>query len=171
MRFKSFKVIGITILIAVLFIAYQVYREKSRPFQALPERIENFEALDVDGGKTDFKTHKGKVTLIVLSASWCPACIAELPTLEKLYREFAGDGFKVLMISEDDNVRIASRFKKKYSMPWTMLHWNYDLINMLGNPRVIPVSYLIDEDGKIDFVKTGLIDEKRMRRAIKSLVR
>ena len=82
MRFKSFKVIGITFLIAVLFIAYQVYRENSRPFQALPERIENFEALDVDGGKTDFKTHKGKVTLIVLSASWCPACIAELPTLE-----------------------------------------------------------------------------------------
>ena len=171
MRFKSPKVIGITILIAILFLAYQVYREKSRPYQALPERIENFEALDVDGGKTDFKSHKGKATLIVLSAAWCPACIAELPTLEKLQREFSADGFKVLMVSEDDNVKIASRFKKKYAMPWTMVHCNYDLMNMLGNPRVIPVSYLLDEDGKIDFVNTGIIDENKMRRAIKALVR
>ena len=107
----------------------------------------------------------------MLSAAWCPACIAELPTLEKLQREFSADGFKVLMVSEDDNVKIASRFKKKYNMPWTMVHWNYDLMNMLGNPRVIPVSYLLDEDGKIDFVKTGIIDENKMRRAIKALVR
>ena len=56
-------------------------------------------------------------------------------------------------------------------MPWTMVHWNYDLMNMLGNPRVIPVSYLLDEDGKIDFVNTGIIDENRMRRAIKALVK
>ena len=59
MRFKSPKVIGITILIAILFLAYQVYREKSRPYQALPERIENFEALDVDGGKTSCSAPHG----------------------------------------------------------------------------------------------------------------
>ena len=44
-------------------------------------------------------------------------------------------------------------------------------MNMLGNPRVIPVSYLIDEDGKIDYVEAGIIDENRMTRAIRALVR
>lgn len=171
MRFISSKSIGIGILIAILFLAYLVYREKAQPFQTLPETIGNFEAIDIDGGKTSFNAQKGKATLIVLSASWCPACIAELPSLERLQREFAGNGFKILMVSEDDNVKIASRFKKKYNMPWTMVHWNYDLMNMLGNPRVIPVSYLIDEDGKIDYVEAGIIDEKKMTRAIKALVR
>ena len=88
-----------------------------------------------------------------------------------MQREFAGNGFKILMVSEDDNVKIASRFKKKYNMTWAMVHWNYDLMNMLGNPRVIPVSYLIDKDGKIDYVEAGIIDEKKMSRAIKALVR
>ena len=171
MRLKSPKSIGIGILIAILFLAYLVYREKAQPFQTLPETIGNFEAIDIDGGKTSFNAQKGKATLIVLSASWCPACIAELPTLEKLHREYANDGFKILMVSEDDNVKIASRFKKKYSMPWTMVHWNYNLMNMLGNPRVIPVSYLIDDEGKIDYVEAGIVDEKKMGRAIKALVR
>lgn len=171
MRLKSSKSIGIGILIAILFLAYLVYREKAQPFQTLPETIGNFEAIDIEGGMTNFNALKGKATLIVLSASWCPACIAELPSLEKLQREYASEGFKILMVSEDDNVKIASRFKKKYNMPWTMVHWNYDLMNMLGNPRVIPVSYLIDEDGKIDYVEAGIIDEKKMSRAIKALVR
>lgn len=171
MRFISLKTIGIAVLVAFLFLAYLVYREKAQPFQTLPETIGNFEAIDVEGGKTNFDALKGKATLIVLSASWCPACIAELPSLERLQREFAGNGFKILMVSEDDNVKIASRFKKKYNMPWTMVHWNYDLMNMLGNPRVIPVSYLIDKDGKIDYVEAGIIDEKKMTRAIKALVK
>lgn len=171
MRFISSKTIGIAVLIAILFLAYLVYREKAQPFQALPDTIGNFEAINIDGGKTNFEALKGKATLIVLSASWCPACIAELPSLQKLHQEFSKDGFKILMVNEDDNVKIAARFKKRYSMPWAMVHWNYDLMNMLGNPRVLPVSYLIDENNKIDYVEAGIIDENRMRRAIKALVR
>ena len=75
------------------------------------------------------------------------------------------------MVSEDDNTKIASRFKKKYDMPWTMIHWNYDLMNALGNPRVIPVSYLIDSEGKFDYIEAGIIDEPRMKRAISALVK
>jgi len=171
MRFISSKTIGIAVLIGILFLAYLVQREKAHPFQTLPETIGNFEAIDVDGGKTNFNALKGKATLIVLSASWCPACVAELPTLQKLHQEFSKDGLNILMVNEDDNVKIASRFKKKYSMPWKMVHWNYDLMNMLGNPKVIPVSYLIDDSGKIDYVEAGIIEEQRMRHAIKALVR
>ena len=136
----------------------------------MPDSIGNFEAINVDGGKTSFAAEKGKATLIVLSASWCPACVAELPTLMRLYNDFSGEGFRILMISEDDNVKIASRFKKKHGMPWTVVHWNYDMMNMLGNPRVIPVSYLVDENGDVDFIEAGIIEEKRMRHAIKALV-
>ena len=110
MRFISSKTIGIAVLIGILFLAYLVQREKAHPFQTLPETIGNFEAIDVDGGKTNFNALKGKATLIVLSASWCPACVAELPTLQKLHQEFSKDGLNILMVNEDDNVKIASRF-------------------------------------------------------------
>lgn len=170
MRNKAFKIAGFIILVALLSLGYRAFMGRAGSFQPLPERMPNFEAIEIDGGRTTFEDCRGKATLIVLSASWCPACIAELPTLNTLYREFSAKGLRIIMVSEDDNVKTASRFKKKYGMPWTMVHWNYDLMNTLGNPRVIPVSYLIDEDGKIDYVEAGIIDEKRMTRAIKALL-
>ena len=171
MRHKSYKIIGIFAIIALLSVAFVAYRDNAKQFQQMPDSIEDFEAIDVEGGKTTFRAEKGKATLVVLSANWCPACIAELPTLKKLHEEFSRDGFRVLMVSEDDNVKIASRFKKKYTMPWTVVHWNYDLMNKLGNPRVIPVSYLLDEEGDIDYIEAGIIEEARMRRAISALVK
>ena len=153
-----------------MLVAFRSYMANVEPFREIPDNIANFNAINIDGGKTTFDEQKGKATLIVLSASWCPACIAELTTLKNLYKEFSDKGFRIIMVSEDDNVKIASRFKKKYDMPWTMVHWNYDLMNALGNPRVIPVSYLIDSDGKFDYIEAGIIDELRMRRAIKALL-
>ena len=170
MRNKSFKIVGFIVLAALLLVAYRAIVQNVEPFREIPSRIANFSAIEIDGDKTTFNEQRGKATLVVLSASWCPACIAELNTLKNLHQEFSGKGFRILMVSEDDNVKIASRFKKKYAMPWTMVHWNYDLMNTLGNPRVIPVSYLVDSDGKFDYIEAGIIDENRMRRAIKALV-
>lgn len=170
--FSRFPKVLLAIVAAfVLCLAYGLYRANAKPFQEIPDEITNFEAIDVIGGKKHFEEMKGKATLIVLSAAWCPACIAELPILDTLQKEFAADGFKVLMVSEDDNVKAAARFKKKYRMQWTMVHWNYELMNALGNPRVIPVSYLVDSEGKIDYVEAGIIEESRMRRAIRSVLR
>ena len=170
MRNKSFKIAGFIVLAALLLVAYRAIVANVEPFHEIPSRIANFSALEIDGGKTTFNDQRGKATLVVLSASWCPACIAELNTLKNLHKEFSGKGFRILMVSEDDNVKIASRFKKNYEMPWAMVHWNYDVMNTLGNPRVIPVSYLIDSDGKFDYIEAGIIDENRMRRAISALV-
>ena len=170
MRNKSFKIAGFIVLAALLLVAYRAIVANVEPFREIPSRIANFSAIEIDGGKTTFDEQRGKATLVVLSASWCPACIAEINTLKNLHKEFSGKGFRIIMVSEDDNVKIASRFKKKYAMPWTMVHWNYDLMNTLGNPRVIPVSYLVDSDGKFDYIEAGIIDENRMRRARKALV-
>ena len=171
MRNKSYKIVGFIVLAALLLVAYRAIVANVEPFREIPSRIANFSAIEIDGGKTTFDEQRGKATLVVLSASWCPACIAELNTLKNLHKEFSGKGFRILMVSEDDNVKIASRFKKKYAMPWTVVHWNYDLMNKLGNPRVIPVSYLLDEEGDIDYIEAGIIEEVRMRRAISALVK
>lgn len=171
MQNKTFKIAGAFFLATLLLLGYRAYMASAGAFRKLPENLVNFEALEIGGSKTTFEAIKGKATLIVLSASWCPACIAELPTLKKLHNEFFDKGFRIVMVSEDDNTKIAAKFKKKYDMPWTMVHWNYDLMNALGNPRVIPVSFLIDSDGKFDFIETGIIDENRMHSAIKALVR
>ncbi len=171
MRSKSLKIAVITFSALILCFAYLVYKEHSRPFKEIPRTVGNFAALSSDGSRTEYYFERGDVTLIVLSASWCPACIAEMPTLKKLHQEFSPSGFKILMVSEDDNLKGAARFKKKYSMPWNVIHWNYDLMNALGNPNAIPVSYLVDGNDEIIAVTAGIIDEEETRSKIKGLLK
>lgn len=75
------------------------------------------------------------------------------------------------MVSEDDNVKIAARFKKKYNLPWTVIHWNYDLMKLLGNPKFIPVSYLVDDQDNIVQIHSGIFKEDEVRKDIAKILR
>ncbi|MBR2095618.1 MAG: TlpA family protein disulfide reductase [Fibrobacter sp.] len=170
MRSSTYKIlvwVGVIVFLGFIFYAYE---SQSRYAQNFPETVVNFQADNVMGGKTDYASEKGTATLIVLTASWCPACRAEIPTLNSFNDEFGPKGLKILMIDEDDSKKVARKFKKSLGIPWTMLHWNYNAINALGNPGVIPVSYLVDKDDKIQHIDVGAINELRVRHELKRLL-
>ena len=169
MRFSSLKW---TLIHLFLLGGVYLYRTISleRSFREIPKAVVNFEALKADGSRTDYASEKGTATLIVLSASWCPGCLMEIPMLQNFYREYGSRGLKILMIDEDDNLKAMARFQKAKEMPWTVVHWNYDAMNALGNPGVIPVSYLVDHADNIDKVFVGDANESELRRRIEKLV-
>lgn len=51
-----------------------------------------------------------------------------------------------------------------------MLHWNYDALKALGNPGVIPVSFVVDKDDKIQHVDVGVLNELKVRHELKRLL-
>ena len=106
----------------------------------------------------------------MLTASWCPSCRAELPTLKKFHEDFGPKGLRILMIDEDDSKKVARKYKKSMEIPWTMLHWNYDALKALGNPGVIPVSFVVDKDDKIQHVDVGVLNELKVRHELKRLL-
>lgn len=170
MRIPLLKILAILAILGTCYLFLRPQAEISR-FKELPVAVDDFEAINTENERTTYQKERGEATLIVLSASWCPTCLAEIPTLLNLHRSYSARGFKILMVSEDDNIKIAARFKKKHAFPWTVVHWNYDLMNKLGNPNVIPVSYLVRNDGKIETVKVGIFDEKEMRSSIERLLK
>ena len=44
---------------------------------------------------------RGKVVFINLWATWCPPCIEEMPTMQRLYERLHDRGLEVLAISLD----------------------------------------------------------------------
>lgn len=171
MRSSAIKIL--LIAIPVLVLGVMVYRQRSidSQFQEISRKIVNFTAIDVDEGKRTYQELKGEATFIVLSASWCPACMAEIPMLKNLHDEFSDKGLKILMVSEDDNAKIAAKFKKKHKLPWTVIHWNYDLMNLLGNPGFIPVSYLVNGNDSIVQIHSGIFKEEDVRKDIQKLLK
>lgn len=142
-------------------------------FQTMPTKVSDFRGILVGhrDSITNYSEQKGKVTLILLTASWCPACQAEVPALREISNKFSDRGLKILLISEDDSPAIAARYKKKANLPWEMIHWNYDIMNALGNPGVIPVSYLVNSQDSIVQINVGIFDEKDISRKIDKILR
>ena len=140
-------------------------------FQTAPTRINDFKGKLLDGSISNYQAEKGQVTLIALTASWCPGCRAELPHLKKLDAEFSDRGFKIIMVNEDDSPKIAASYNKAAKIPWTTFHWNYDMMNKLGNPGVIPVTYLVNAQDSVVKIDVGEFDEGVMRKFIEKLIR
>jgi thiol-disulfide isomerase/thioredoxin len=57
---------------------------------------------DVDGKEVRLADFKGQVLVVNLWATWCGPCVAEMPTLATLQREYAGKPVKVVAVSVDD---------------------------------------------------------------------
>lgn len=65
--------------------------------QPVPEAI----LSKVDTGLTYLSEFKGKIILLNLWATWCPPCIAELPSLNALQIAMKNDDFEVITVSTD----------------------------------------------------------------------
>ena len=73
-----------------------------------------------DGEQMRLQQFKGKVLFVNIWASWCPPCVAEMPTIETLYNNVSGnEDIKFLLISMDENPQKAVDFMKgeNFSMP------------------------------------------------------
>ena len=63
---------------------------------------ENFAfRLIADDTEHDLAAYEGKVVLLNLWATWCAPCITELPDLDRLQKNYKGDGLVVLTISDE----------------------------------------------------------------------
>ena len=75
------------------------------------------------------------------------------------------------MINEDDSPKIGAKYNKAAGIKWTTFHWNYDLMNALGNPGVIPVTYLVNAQDSIIKINVGEFDENEMKLTIERLLK
>ncbi|UWX56650.1 TlpA family protein disulfide reductase [Maribacter litopenaei] len=60
-----------------------------------------YELENLDGEPVNAKVGDGEITFISYWATWCPPCIAELPSIDGLYQDY-GDKISFLMISNED---------------------------------------------------------------------
>lgn len=116
----------------------------------------DFEYTDPDGKTGKLSDHRGAPVLVVFWASWAGPFVRALPNLERTYKRFAPKGFKILAISVDRSVEECVEFlgkdEAKPMKDWIIAcsgqGWD-DPIAKRFSVGVVPISYLVDGDGKI----------------------
>ena len=111
------------------------------------------EGDDLDGMKVRLSDYRGKVTLLVFWASWCGACMKDVPHEKELCKRFEGRPFAIVGLNGDDSREDAQATVKKHSIPWRSF-WNGERgadgpIAVAWNVRSWPEIYVIDHKGII----------------------
>ncbi len=117
---------------------------------ARPEKAPDVPFFDADGKKYTLADFQGKVVLLNIWATWCPACIVEMPLLNRLQARLGGKEFMVLTISQDGGgAAVVKRFLDKRKL--ANLPVFIDKGRKLGiafKQDLLPTSMLIDARGR-----------------------
>ena len=114
--------------------------------------------LNVDGTPFSLQQLRGKVVLVNFWATWCEPCVTEMPSLQRLREQLAGDGFEVLAVNyQEGPVRISS-FMQKLNLTLPVVRDTDGSIARSWGARVFPASYLVDRNGNIRHSISGGAD-------------
>lgn len=108
----------------------------------------NFTLPGLDGKMISLSDYKGHVVLVNIWATWCPPCVDEMPSMEKLYQELKDENFEILAISIDaPGENAVSPFMKKYNLSFPALIDPDGTIKTLYQTTGVPESFIINKDG------------------------
>ena len=121
----------------------------------------DFTLPDVDGNPVSLSSFRGKYVLVDFWAAWCPDCRKENPNIVAAWDKYKDKNFAVLGVSLDRNRDQWLAAIEKDGLKWTQVsdlkYWSSDAA-VLYCIRWIPMSFLIDPEGKI--IAVGLEGEE-----------
>ena len=124
-----------------------------------------------DGKSANSENWRQKVLVVNFWASWCPPCVEEMPTLDKLQQEFLKQNvlFVGIGIDSPSNIR---EFLEKTSVSYPIVIGGLEGSNIskqMGNAQgALPYTVIVNTQGKATSSKLGKISEEELRSAIKS---
>lgn len=121
------------------------------------------------GKRIEFSQFEDEVVIVNFWATWCPPCIAEMPSFQKLYEDY-GDRATFLFVSGEQHGTVDDYMKRKrFSLP------SYKMLTKAPEPldgRTLPTTYVISKDGSIVIDKVGAADwnSEKFRQTLDKLI-
>ena len=126
--------------------------------------------LDLDGRPAKLGEQLAPVSLVHFWATWCPPCIDEIPSLQRLTRDFQDqEDFSVVMIAVKDEKDKVTKF---LGPGWDMVLFDptWDVANRYGTDK-LPETYLVVRGEVVEkFVGATNWDDPKLRDRLASLL-
>lgn len=111
--------------------------------------------VDVKGKRINFESFEDQVVVVNIWATWCPPCVAELPSFVELYGDYK-DKVVFAFVANDDRDKVLQFLEKKgYQLPvyFQTTSTPKELVS-----KSIPATYVISKSGKIVVDEKGAAD-------------
>ena len=121
-----------------------------------PFVVPDFSLVDAEGSLQHLSTGRGRVVLVNFWATWCPPCLAEMPSLEALYQSYKDRGLEVLAVSSDtQGAQIVLPFVTQNRLSFPVLLDPSGEVTRLYGVASLPTTYVLDREGRLVTVAVG----------------
>lgn len=147
---SKLRVVAVAALGAMAFAGHAVAAGFTFTPTPNPRPVPAFQFLDGNGKPTSLQAMRGKVILLNVWATWCPPCVEEMPTLNKLQATLGGKDFVVVPLSVDKGgvFAVKSFYQENFidhlAVDVDPTTHALDALHVLGTPTTI----LIDRQGR-----------------------
>lgn len=145
-------VFGIICFIIFAKYAQHAVADRLKPPKVPAGTIENynFRYSTLDGQSRYISGLKGKVAFVNFWGTWCIPCVAEMPTIQKLYDNYKNDTTVTFIIAsrQDDADKIrAFAAKHNYTLPFYMVNDTDIPASMKFNQY--PATFIYTKSGEV----------------------
>src|SRR5438128_2622527 len=152
------------ILIILLFVSAAGQGPKPLPEFSLPV---------LHGRTVSSQEFRNNIVVLDFWATWCEACISEIPNFNKLEKEYGSRGVKVIGLAVQSGwASDIQKFVKQYNMRYTILVGNDDTVSDFGVIS-FPNTYVIGPGWKLYKKYSGISETKAtdIRRDVEALLK
>jgi peroxiredoxin len=134
------------------------------------EPAPKFVRPDLGGKRINLDAFRGKVVLLNFWATWCAPCRVELPTFAVWQDRYRTAGLQIIAVSMDDNSVPVGKAARKLRLNFPVIMGDDKLGMAYGGVLGLPVTFLIDRDGRILTRFGGGTDLKQMESRVRSVL-
>ncbi|MBL1275133.1 MAG: TlpA family protein disulfide reductase [Ectothiorhodospiraceae bacterium] len=112
---------------------------------------------DAKGRHFDIHDYRGKVTLINFWATWCPPCVKEIPSLNRLKQAMNGKPFQLISVNYAESANDIRAFLDNVNVDFPVLIDPGGKLTSQWKVLAFPSTFVIGPDGNIQYgVNAGI---------------
>jgi peroxiredoxin len=119
------------------------------------DKAPDFELQSMTGDFIRLSDYRGKKVMLNYWATWCPPCRAEMPDMERFYQNSEIEILAINLVETEARFKDIQSFQEENQLTFPILLDNGNQASDLYQIRPIPMSYLIDSNGVIQYRTYG----------------
>jgi cytochrome c biogenesis protein CcmG/thiol:disulfide interchange protein DsbE len=159
------------ILVAgLLLLGWTLWQHSAKPRTSGLRPAPDFSLTDLSGQNFRLSDYRGKVVILDFWATWCDPCKQEIPHFIEMQNRYASQGLQVLGVSMDDDEPPVRQFRQQFKMNYPVALGNAKLADQYGGILGLPITFVIDRNGRITARHVGATDASVIEAEIRKLL-
>ncbi len=145
-------------------------RAQAASSEARQDPAPDFALPTLAGDRLALADYRGQYVLVNFWATWCPPCRAELPDLTAFYDDHAAQGFMLIGVNEQEPPTTVASYLAQANLDFPVVLDGDGRVMQAYGVTGMPSSFLVDPEGQIVRMWTGMITRATLESAVTPLL-